>query len=243
MTSLAPQPGPLPPWGVLATAGWVVLAFVVSSIASALVFGAGLGRQVREAASSYDGVLLTVWAMASFPIVVAVLAGAVQLRRWSVADYFALNTPRRAEIIVAVISLIVLDAAFLALLYLTGNDLVTAFQIEAYRTAKQAGWLPWLFVAIVVFAPIGEEIAFRGFLYRGWALPGREYIAITAIAFIWALLHIQYDWIGTLQIFVIGLMLGWFRWASGSTTLTILMHGLINLESMIETAIKVELFP
>ena len=54
------------------------------------------------------------------------------------------------------------------------------------------------------------------------------------------LLHIQYDWLGMVQIFAIGLMLGWFRWASGSTTLTIVMHVLINLEAMIETAIKVE---
>jgi len=42
------------------------------------------------------------------------------------------------------------------------------------------------------------------------------------------------------QIFVLGLLLGWFRWASGSTTLTILMHVLVNFEAMIETAIKVE---
>ena len=39
---------------------------------------------------------------------------------------------------------------------------------------------------------------------------------------------------------MLGLVLGWFRWASGSTTLTIIMHVLINLEAMIETAIKVE---
>jgi hypothetical protein len=36
-------------------------------------------------------------------------------------------------------------------------------------------------------------------------------------------------------------MLGWFRWASGSTTLTILMHVLINFEAMLETVIKMEL--
>ena len=38
----------------------------------------------------------------------------------------------------------------------------------------------------------------------------------------------------------IGLLLGWIRWATGSTTLTIAMHMVINLEAMIETAIKVE---
>ena len=57
----------------------------------------------------------------------------------------------------------------------------------------------------------------------------------------WALLHIQYDWLGMAQIFAAGLVLGWFRWASGSTTLTIIMHVLINAEAMLETAIKVEL--
>jgi membrane protease YdiL (CAAX protease family) len=42
------------------------------------------------------------------------------------------------------------------------------------------------------------------------------------------------------QIFAAGLMLGWFRWASGSTTLTTFMHVLINAEAMLETTIKME---
>jgi uncharacterized protein len=99
-----------------------------------------------------------------------------------------------------------------------------------------------MLVAFVIIAPIGEEIAFRGFLYRGWAREGREIHAIALIALIWAMMHIQYDWIGIAQIFALGLLLGWFRWASGSTTLPILMHILINFESMVETAIKVEYF-
>jgi membrane protease YdiL (CAAX protease family) len=243
MTNVAPQPGRLPPWGVFASAGWVVLAFVIAGIASALAFGVWRGGGIRSAASNYDGTVVAFGLIAWIPVVVLVLAGAVQLRRWTAVEYLALGMPRRAEVIVAVLALIALDLVFLALLALTGHDIVTPFQIEAYRTAKEAGWLFWLFVAIVLFAPVGEEIAFRGFLYRGWALPGRERIAVAAIAFVWALLHIQYDWLGMLQIFVIGLMLGWFRWVSGSTTLTILMHALINLEAMLETAIKVELFP
>jgi membrane protease YdiL (CAAX protease family) len=43
------------------------------------------------------------------------------------------------------------------------------------------------------------------------------------------------------QIFAVGLMLGWFRWATGSTILIILMHVLINFEAMIETVLKMEL--
>jgi CAAX protease family protein len=97
-----------------------------------------------------------------------------------------------------------------------------------------------MILAIVVVAPIGEEAVFRGFLYRGLVRPGHEILAIVAIALAWALLHVQYDWLGMLQIFALGLILGWFRWASGSTTLTVIMHVLINLEAMIETVIKVE---
>jgi membrane protease YdiL (CAAX protease family) len=102
--------------------------------------------------------------------------------------------------------------------------------------------LPGMLVTVLLSAGFAEEVVFRGFLFRGLAKPGWEVHAIGGIALAWALLHIQYDWLGTAQVFLIGLMLGWFRWASGSTLLTIGMHVLINLESMIETWIKVEYF-
>ena len=141
----------------------------------------------------------------------------------------------------AVTAVLALDFAFDGLLYVTGRDLVPSFQSDLYQSAKDAGWLAGLTFAIIVVAPIGEEVVFRGFLYRGLALPGREMLAIAFIALVWTLLHIQYDVVGMIQVFAIGLMFGWFRWASGSTALTITMHVLINLEAMIETAIKVEL--
>jgi membrane protease YdiL (CAAX protease family) len=126
------------------------------------------------------------------------------------------------------------------LMYVSGRDLVPPYQVEAYQSANEAGWLVGLMLAIVVVAPIGEEIAFRGFLYRGLVRPGYERLAIVIIALAWALLHIQYDWLGMAQVFSAGLILGWFRWASGSTTLTVMMHVLINVEAMLETSIKVE---
>ena len=45
------------------------------------------------------------------------------------------------------------------------------------------------------------------------------------------------DWYVIAQIFVFGLLLGWLRWASGSTILTILLHALINAEGMLETVL------
>jgi membrane protease YdiL (CAAX protease family) len=37
------------------------------------------------------------------------------------------------------------------------------------------------------------------------------------------------------QVFVSGLVLGWLRWISGSTILTMLPHGLLNCEGTHET--------
>ncbi len=238
--TLVPDRGQAPPWGVVATLGWLVAAFVISTVVAMGAFSALQVDTPRPKAGSYDGVVIAIGALASIPMQIAVLAVAAQLRRWPPATYFGLKVPRRGELTFAVVSVIALIVAFDVLLYFTGRDIVAPFQVEAYKTAQDAGWLLPLLLAIVIVAPVGEEIVFRGFLYRGLAQPGREVHAIVIIALAWAMLHIQYDWLGMAQIFAIGLMLGWFRWASGSTTLTILMHVLVNFEAMLETAIKVE---
>jgi len=77
---------------------------------------------------------------------------------------------------------------------------------------------------------------FRGFLFRGWVRSPRwVWPAIVVISILWAMLHIQYDWAGVLQIFIVGLFLGWMRWRSGSLVLTFLLHALFNLEGTLET--------
>ncbi len=239
MTFAADPHQPMP-WGIPATIAWVLFAFLVSMVVTTILFAAWQGDAPRSLAT-YDGVVVTFSALVSFPVQVAVLMWAVRLCGWRPAEYFSLSSPKRSELILAVIAVVIVDLVFNFTLYVTGHDIVSAFQIEAYQTAQKAGWLVWFMFAIAIVAPIGEEITFRGFLYRGLARPGWELPAIVAIAAAWALLHIQYDWIGMLQIFALGLLLGWFRWASGSTTLSIVMHVLINAEAMVETAIKVEL--
>ena len=44
----------------------------------------------------------------------------------------------------------------------------------------------------------------------------------------------------SLQIFLMGLLLGWVRCRSGSTALTWFMHGIANLWSMLETVAKLQ---
>jgi hypothetical protein len=188
----------------------------------------------------FDGVIVTLFILISNPIMILVVAIAVWLKRADVFDYLALHWPQRRYVTTGIIWLVGLIALADALLFLFGRALVSPFQLQSYTTAVAAGWLPAMLVAAIVVAPAGEEILFRGFLFRGWARSDRSaWPAIVAISVLWAGLHIQYDWTGILQIFVIGLFLGWTRRRSGSTLLTFVLHALFNLEGTLETVLQV----
>ena len=98
-------------------------------------------------------------------------------------------------------------------------------------------------MSAIIVAPAGEEILFRGFLFRGFVRPEhRAWPGIIATAVLFAVPHVQYDWVGVLQILVVGLFLAWMRLRSGSIVLTFLLHALFNLEGTLETVAQVHFF-
>src|SRR5262249_32457394 len=104
------------------------------------------------------------------------------------------------------------------------------------RTARADGALGLLVFAFCVAAPVTEEFFARGFLYRGWSetflrVPG----AIILSSLIWTALHLQYNWYFLGEVFSIGLLLGYMRYRSNSTWLTIILHGLNNLAAVAQT--------
>jgi uncharacterized protein len=232
-------------WGYWATFGWALLAFLVSQfVALAILMWWRLGDLASVLTKPFDGAMITLFVVIANPLMIAVLALAVRLKRAGQADYFALVWPRARDVAIGLICLVGLVAASDLLLYVSGRDLVTPFQLQSYATATAEGWLPALLAAAILVAPAGEELMFRGFIFRGWARSERAvWPAIVVISVLWAALHIQYDWTGVLQIFVIGLFLGWMRWRSGSTLLTFVLHALFNLEGSLETALQVWFFP
>jgi membrane protease YdiL (CAAX protease family) len=156
----------------------------------------------------------------------------------SAADYLGLTLPRKGDVAGGIIVVATFVIAVDGINSLLGRNLVSNFQFDTYRTAGAAGWLPWLWLTVVIVAPIGEETLFRGFLFRGWhRSPGNVWPAIIVTALLWALLHLQYDFYSIAQVFAYGLVLGWFRSTTGSTILTMVLHGLINFGGMLETFI------
>lgn len=246
LTPAAPADARQPaPWGLLATIVWGTISVVVwFAVQFTVILGYVMvypDAAANMKALTHDGFLLAFVTIVAAPAWVAVAALAARWRGWPVRDYLALIPPRRAEIAFGIACLAALLIAFDALTYFTGRDIVPAFMVEAYSSARAAGSLVLFFIAVVVMAPIAEEVAFRGFLFRGfsasWLGVGGTLIATSAA---WAMMHVQYDWFTLGQIFCIGLLLGWLRWASGSTLLTILLHMLANLTACIQAAIRVE---
>ncbi|TMQ03712.1 MAG: CPBP family intramembrane metalloprotease, partial [Deltaproteobacteria bacterium] len=175
------------------------------------------------------------------PAWVGVSVLAARWRKWRARDYLALVPPRRGEIAFGALSIAVLLIASDLLTLLIGREVVPGFMREAYLSARNSGSLALFFLAVVIVAPISEEIAFRGFLFRGLSASWLGVCgAIIATSAAWAAMHVQYDSFTLAQIFCIGLLLGWIRWASGSTLLTIMLHMLANLTACIQAAIKVE---
>lgn len=222
---------------------WATAAFVIAQgvVLGVLVWRAGSLMELYDL--RFDGPALALATLIDNPLQVAVLALVIRLRRSAVTDYLALKGFRAREFGIGLAAAVALGVGISVFGWLAGQDDVTRFQIESYTSTQGLASLVALFVAVVVAAPLGEEIVFRGFLFRGLArAQGMPILAILFISAAWTALHIQYNWFGLTQVFLLGLLFGWVRWRSGSTTLTFVLHALINLASAVETVIKVGWF-
>jgi uncharacterized protein len=229
-------------WGYWATAAWAVVAFLVGQFAALAFVVFWRSGEFYAVLNTFDGILVTLFILISNPVTIAVIWLAVRMKADPV-DYLALHWPAQRYVMIGLVLLIGLIALSDVLLYLSGRDLVTPFQLQSYTTARAEGWLPAMLFAAIIVAPAGEEILFRGFLFQGFVRSERAaWPAIVVISLLWAALHIQYDWAGMVQIFVIGLFLGWIRWRSGSLLLPFVLHALFNLEGTLETFLQVKFF-
>lgn len=238
-------PGPAPvarPWGRIATFSLGLFALLSGQFAALAALGWWFGTSPgRMPDFSGDGVAITLVIFVSTPIQVGLLVLFAQRTGASAAAYLGLVIPKRSELVFGAVATVSAIVILNIVSWLVGHGLVTQFQTDIFRTAGAAGVMPQvlLWFAVIVLTPLGEETLFRGFLFRGWLREPRDvWPVIVATSLVWALVHVQYDWYVTGQIFVFGLLLGWIRWATHSTLLTIVLHAIINTEGMIETVVQ-----
>jgi membrane protease YdiL (CAAX protease family) len=231
----------LHPWGFWASLVWGLCGVATALFAS--VVYATLWMLTHELSVPYpaDAAFAHVIGIVGLVAPIVVLVIAVKSRNSSLRNYFALNWAPRRDLVLGTACLLALIAAFEAMEILFGFDGGTKSVSSTYQAAKLAGALPALWLSVVIVAPVAEELVFRGFLHRGWStsrLGTLGTIILTSV--IWAALHQQYSWVGIVYIFIIGLIFGWMRQRSGSTTLTIGLHALNNLIATVLVAVQIE---
>lgn len=89
----------------------------------------------------------------------------------------------------------------------------------------------WVWLAVAVVAPIGEELVFRGLIFERLAAINQA-VAWLGSSVLFALVHWQYNWFGLLAIFVLALFLCYVRVKSGGLVLPVAIHSLNNAVAM-----------
>jgi len=224
------------PWGVVATFVLGAIALLAGQISGIATLSAWHGLNLGDIATvSQDGGAIVLFICISAPVQLVVLIVAAAYKG-EAAAYLGYKLPRRSEVVVGVAAVAALIVVGDVANWLVGRNIVDRFQTDIYQAATNANILPLLLVAITIFIPVTEESLFRGFLFRGWLRePRHAWPVIVFTAGLFAIIHVQYDWFLIAQVFAFGVLFGWMRWATGSTILTMLLHGLVNLEGMIET--------
>ena len=229
-------------WKFWGTALWGLFIFAGMFVGQAAVIAYFVLRQggsfdVAEAIRVVGGGLtISLSVIMGLPAVLAAAWIAIRPARTPFADYLALRWTSWSNFLIGVVALVVLVGGWDLLSRALGREVTPGFMGDVLKSAQADGALWLLVIAFCIAAPMSEEIFARGFLYRGWSeskLGVAGAIFLSSLA--WTSLHLQYDWFFFGEVFCIGLLLGYLRYRSGSTWLTIVIHGLNNLAATVQT--------
>ena len=233
-------------WGFWATLGFSVVIAALYTVAQGLAIGVMVGIQSRigslankealiESVTS-NGLYLSVGVIFSAWVGSLVIAATVLLRKdISLKEYFAIkNLPLKTYVRWLAIGL-------LFLIGWQGVSMVweppdSEWMAKSYQTAK---YLPLFWFAMVIAAPVIEELFFRGFLFEGlrdsW-MGSIGAILVTSIA--WAAIHIQYEIFQMVIIGTLGILLGIAKVKTRSLYIPIAMHSFNNFIATVATSLS-----
>jgi uncharacterized protein len=238
------MPAQIPPrvWKFWATALWGLFIFAGMFVGQAAV----IAFLVLKQGGPFDmataihvvagGLTISLSVIMGLPAVLAAAWIAIRPTRTPFADYLALRWTSWSNLLIGIISLALLVGGWDMVSRALGREVTPGFMGEVLKSARADGALWLLVVAFCIAAPLSEEILSRGFLYRGWSESRLGVVgAIVLSSLAWTSLHLQYDWFFFGEIFSIGLLLGYLRYRSNSTWLTIVLHGLNNFAATAQT--------
>jgi membrane protease YdiL (CAAX protease family) len=128
--------------------------------------------------------------------------------------------------VVAWVGTSVLAAAIVLLLESLGMEVEPQAAVQAIERVE-----PWLVVlALVILAPIAEEIFFRGVVFNALRREGGRRWAYAGSALLFAVIHL--DYVVLVPLFLLGLALAWLYERTSNLLAPIAMHATVNAISV-----------
>lgn len=227
-------------WG---TFFWGVITFIVFNIGQMIPLISYMvyqGLELTEASFDQffanvekDSFLLFLSAMGGMVFAVPFVLGIAKLKKGSIfKEYFSLNGFTTKTLGFSILVFILLYIAIGLFINTMGAKEIPDFMMNLEYPSL---WTKIaLLVAVVVAAPIVEEVIFRGFLLKGFS---QTFMGVHGAVFVssalWAVIHVQYEMVYLIAIFLIGLVFGYARIMSNSLYIPMIMHALMNLWSML----------
>ena len=105
-----------------------------------------------------------------------------------------------------------------------------AKMMESLAATTFMDWFLAILGAVVV-ASISEELLFRGFLQVTLERKGDPTRAVILSSISWTLIHVNFYW--AIQIFIMGVIIGFIAWRTGSIIPAIILHAINNFLSLL----------
>lgn len=239
------------PWGIWATIGFssiIIVLFLLIQFLGASVFAIvasqndpNLNFDEFTASLQTNGFLIASVTCATTITTVGLIALFASFRKGTTVKQYLHLYPVSAKTLYVWIGVVLVFAiAWDGLTYLLDRPVIPEFMLRAYETAYL---VPLLWLAIVIAAPLAEELFFRGFLFEGLRYTRLGTIGTVVItSLLWAVIHLQYGPYEITTVFILGLLLGVARLVTGSIYIPILMHALVNLVATVEVAVYIHYF-
>lgn len=233
------------PWGPWATAALTVLIATVFSVAQFVVaipylvvtVAASPKVDIQAAANSLqtDSLFFALAELVAGSFALGITFLVVWLRKGPpLSEYLALRPVTRLTILLWLLYTLLLGILLDGISYAAGYAVVPEWMLAMYRSARL---VPVTLLALLVMAPLLEEIVFRGFFLEGvrHSRLGNTGAVLLA-SLLWASVHVQYEWFYIGQIFILGLLLGAARLWTRSLLPPILMHALFSGVATLQVA-------
>ena len=209
----------------------IAVGLVLLSLLIAIIFGSGIVSILKLVFQNIDITNISLLSMListlmiGLPVIIYLRINKLSIRQRLRINKISHNT-LFSIIIISIGFIIIIDELDRIIYVLFGSPDFLGELVEQLKiTSVYNGFL--IILTTVIVAPVVEEILFRGFLQKVLEESWEDITkAILVTSLFFALIHLNPYWI--VQIYLLGMLLGYLSWRTNSIIPGIILHGLNN---------------